>query len=84
MKERFASLRRKKSDLQAAADDQVRIIKACQQSPSQVLENLNASEDGYSSKQASALLKRCMEEVITLNVPLQADVHQGANWSEAK
>ena len=57
MKERFASLRRKKSDLQAAADDQVRIIKACQQSPSQVLENLNASEDGYSSKQASALLK---------------------------
>jgi len=35
-------------------------------------------------EQAAALLKRCMEDVITLNVPLQADVHQGANWSEAK
>ena len=33
---------------------------------------------------AAALLKRCMEEVITLNVPLLAEVHQGANWAEAK
>ena len=33
---------------------------------------------------AAALLKRCMEEVITLNVPLLAEVHRGANWAEAK
>ncbi len=34
--------------------------------------------------QAAALLTRCMEEVITLDVPLLAEVHQGSNWAEAK
>ena len=33
---------------------------------------------------AARLLRECMEQVITLNVPLQADVHQGDNWAEAK
>ncbi len=33
---------------------------------------------------AARLLKTAMEEVITLRVPLQADVHQGGNWAEAK
>lgn len=33
---------------------------------------------------AARLLKKSMEEVITLSVPLLADVHQGANWAEAK
>lgn len=30
------------------------------------------------------LLKRCMEEVIELKVPLVAEVHTGKNWAEAK
>ena len=34
--------------------------------------------------QAAALLEKCMVEVITLNVPLMAEVHQGSNWAEAK
>ena len=33
---------------------------------------------------AAALLKRCMEGVIELKVPLLAEVHAGANWAEAK
>lgn len=36
------------------------------------------------TEQAGRLLQRCMEEVISLSVPLQAEVHQGANWAEAK
>ena len=34
--------------------------------------------------QAAALLKDCMEHVLTLNVPLSAEVHQGENWYETK
>ncbi len=33
---------------------------------------------------ASELLKSCMEQVIQLRVPLEAEVHQGRNWAEAK
>ena len=33
---------------------------------------------------AAELLRRCMEEVITLRVPLVAEVHSGLNWAEAK
>ncbi len=33
---------------------------------------------------ASALLKRCMESVATLDAPLLAEVHAGATWYEAK
>ncbi len=33
---------------------------------------------------ASAILQACMEQVITLSVPLSAEVHTGANWAEAK
>jgi len=32
----------------------------------------------------AALLQRCMEGVVTLDVPLQADVHSGKTWFEAK
>ena len=33
---------------------------------------------------AAELLRECMENVTTLDVPLAADVHRGANWAEAK
>ncbi|MBQ8202132.1 MAG: DNA polymerase I [Clostridia bacterium] len=33
---------------------------------------------------AARLLQEAMEGVITLAVPLQAEVHEGANWAEAK
>ena len=33
---------------------------------------------------AAELLKEAMEKVITLRVPLLAEVHQGQNWAEAK
>lgn len=36
------------------------------------------------AESASELLRRCMEEVIALKVPLLAEVHTGANWAEAK
>ncbi len=36
------------------------------------------------AEQAAKLLRECMESVIALNVPLTADVHQGANWEEVK
>lgn len=32
----------------------------------------------------SALLKNCMEQVLTLNVPLPAEVSTGGNWNECK
>ena len=32
----------------------------------------------------SALLSRCMEQVLTLNVPLPVDVSTGGNWNECK
>ena len=35
-------------------------------------------------EKARGLLRECMESVIELHVPLVADVHEGANWSEAK
>ncbi len=34
--------------------------------------------------QAARILQSAMESVITLSVPLSAEVHQGANWAEAK
>ena len=36
------------------------------------------------AERASDLLKSCMEQVIQLRVPLEAEVHQGRNWAEAK
>ena len=33
---------------------------------------------------AARLLQEAMESVISLSVPLQAEVHQGLNWAEAK
>ena len=34
--------------------------------------------------QARQLLQECMENVISLHVPLVAEVHEGSNWAEAK
>ena len=36
------------------------------------------------AEQAATLLKECMERVITLRVPLEAEVHTGTNWAAAK
>ncbi len=36
------------------------------------------------AEQAAGLLRTAMEQVITLKVPLVAEVHQGKNWYEAK
>lgn len=36
------------------------------------------------TEQAAKLLKESMENVLRLSVPLQADVHEGENWAEAK
>ena len=36
------------------------------------------------AEQAARLLQEAMESVITLSVPLCAEVHQGENWAEAK
>ena len=36
------------------------------------------------AERAAALLRTCMEQVMTLSVPLAAEVHQGANWYETK
>ena len=35
-------------------------------------------------ERASVLLRDAMEHVIALAVPLEADVHEGANWADAK
>lgn len=35
------------------------------------------------AEKAAALLQKCMEEVITLSVPLEAEVNSGSNWAEA-
>ncbi len=36
------------------------------------------------AERAAHLLREAMEGVLSLSVPLSADVHQGANWAEAK
>ena len=36
------------------------------------------------AEEAARLLQKAMEEVITLKVPLVAEVHQGKTWAEAK
>ncbi len=38
----------------------------------------------HEAETAARLLRECMEQVITLSIPLQADVHQGSTWAEAK
>jgi DNA polymerase-1 len=35
-------------------------------------------------KQAAEILKRCMEDVMPLSVPLVCDINTGANWYESK
>ena len=36
------------------------------------------------AEHAAVLLKNAMEQVMILAVPLEAEVHEGKNWAEAK
>ena len=58
MKERFATLKRRKLKAQEAGDVQLRVIQACKETPEKVLESLNTSEEGLSTKRAASLLRR--------------------------
>ena len=58
MKERFASLKRRRSKAQEPSDVQLRIIQACREAPEKVLASLGTSEEGLTDKKAALLLKR--------------------------
>ena len=42
------------------------------------------SQDLLTAQEAAELLKRTMEEVTELKVPLLAEVHTGNTWAETK
>jgi len=44
-----------------------------------VLEVIASEQD-----QVETLLRNCMEQVVTLRVPLQVDVHSANNWADVK
>ena len=50
----------------------------------QVHDELVAEVINEEKPQIKSLLKEAMESVVTLRVPLIADVHEGKNWAEAK
>ena len=50
----------------------------------QVHDELVAEVINEEKHQIKSLLKEAMESVVTLRVPLIADVHEGKNWAEAK
>lgn len=50
----------------------------------QVHDELVAEVINEEKQQIKSLLKEAMESVVTLRVPLIADVHEGKNWAEAK
>ncbi|MBR4399890.1 MAG: magnesium-translocating P-type ATPase [Aeriscardovia sp.] len=58
MKERFASLKRRRSKAQEPSEVQLRIIQACREAPEKVLASLGTSEEGLTDKKAALLLKR--------------------------
>ena len=50
----------------------------------QVHDELVAEVIEEEKQEIKELLKEAMESVVTLRVPLVADVHEGKNWAEAK
>ncbi|MDR0928578.1 MAG: DNA polymerase I [Oscillospiraceae bacterium] len=50
----------------------------------QVHDELIVEAPAAEAPRVAALLRRCMEGVAALSVPLVADVHQGRSWFEAK
>lgn len=50
----------------------------------QVHDELVAEVVAEEKEEIAALLKETMESVVTLKVPLLADVHAGKNWAETK
>ena len=50
----------------------------------QVHDELVAEVINEEKQEIKSLLKEAMESVVTLRVPLIADVHEGKNWAEAK
>ena len=50
----------------------------------QVHDELVAEVVEEEKEEIAALLKETMESVVTLKVPLLADVHAGKNWAETK
>ena len=50
----------------------------------QVHDELVAEVIDEEKQEIKSLLKEAMESVVTLRVPLIADVHEGKNWAEAK
>ena len=50
----------------------------------QVHDELVAEVINKEKQEIKSLLKEAMESVVTLRVPLIADVHEGKNWAEAK
>ncbi len=50
----------------------------------QVHDELVLEVTGDEAERAAAVVREAMENVTPLSVPLTVDVHQGANWAEAK
>ena len=50
----------------------------------QVHDELVLEVTNEEKEQVASLIKECMENVVSLSVPLEVDIHWGKNWAEAK
>ena len=67
-----------------AVDDQLRKGHYKSRGRLQVHDELVAEVVSKEKEEIVALLKETMESVVTLKVPLLADVNEGKNWAETK